>query len=344
VYPGLIDLGTGIGLTEIGSVAGTQDASEIGTFNPELLALTAVNPESELIPVARANGLTTALSVPRGGLVCGQSALIRMNGWVPDEMAVRRAVALHVNFPPIKRAEPPPPRRGEPPAPKPDDDTRLKDLKEFFMAARRYLASHEKTDLKLEAMIPYLKRERPVVFHANDADDIRAAVRFAEEVGVSPVIFGGLGSWKVASLLKAKNVPVLVGPVAALPAHKLDPVDSGYFVAARLHRAGVRFAIVSDDSTNARNLPYHASLAAAHGLPRDEALKAITIYPAQILGLENRIGSLDVGKDADVLITTGDPLEIVTDVVGVLVNGKAVSLETRHTRLYEKYLRRLEEK
>lgn len=343
VYPGLIDLGTTIGLTEIGSVAGTQDTSEIGTFNPECLALTAVNPESELIPVARANGVTTVLTIPRGGLVSGQSALIRLNGWVPKEMAIQSAVALHVNFPPVKKIERRPSRRGEP-ALKPEDDTRLKDLKDFFSAARRYLQGHEKTDLKLEAMIPYLKRERPVVFHADDADDIKGAVKFAEEAGVTPIIYGGRESWKVASLLKSKNVPVLVGPVNALPAEKHDPVDAGYFVAARLHAAGVRFAIVSDEATLVRNLPFNAALASAHGLPRDEALKAITIYPAQILGLDRRIGSLEVGKEADLIITTGDPLEIVTDVTGVLIGGRAVSLETRHTRLFEKYLKRLEER
>jgi imidazolonepropionase-like amidohydrolase len=342
VYPGLIDLGTGVGLTEIGSVAGTNDASEIGTFNPECRALTAVNPDSELVPVTRANGVTMVQVVPRGGLVCGESAVIRLAGWVPGEMAARAQAALHVNFPPVKkieRSESWEEHRRDEPGPKPEEDTRLKDLRTFFEAARRYAAAHEKMDLKLEAMAPYLRRERPVMFHASDADDIRAAVLFAEKMGVTPVIYGGREAWKVAGFLKDKRVPVLVGPVATLPAGKSDPVDSGYFTAARLHAAGVRFAIISDDSHNVRNLPYHAALAAAHGLPREEALKAITLYPAQILGLEG--GALEVGKPADVIVTTGDPLEIITDVAAVFIGGKPVPLENRQTRLAEKYLQRL---
>jgi imidazolonepropionase-like amidohydrolase len=304
VYPGLIDSTTRIGLTEIGSVAGSVDANEIGGINPHLLAIRSLNPMSEIIPVTRANGLTTVLSAPGGGAISGQSALVRLDGWLPEEMAVLPAAALHVNFPRVRRPDDP----GEPP--KEDPEKPVKELQ------------------------PYLRGERPVVFEADTPDEIRGAVRFAEEFKLKAVIGGGLEAWKVASLLREKDVPVLVGPVATMPALRNDPYDAGYFTAARLHAAGVRFAIRSADATNARNLPYHAALAAAHGLPRDEALRAITIYPARIFGVEDRIGSIEAGKSADLIVTTGDPIEVITDVVAVFIQGKPASLETKHTRLY----------
>lgn len=328
VYPGLIDSTTRIGLIEIGSVAGSVDTNEIGGFNPHLLAARSINPMSEIIPVTRANGLTTVLTAPGGGLVSGQSALVRLDGWLPEEMAVLPAAALHVNFPRVRRPDDP----GE--APKEDPEKPIKELREHFERAKRYGEGRETPDLALEAMQPYLRGERPVVFEANSPDEIQAAVRFAEEFKLKAIIGGGREAWKVASLLREKDVPVLVGPVATLPALRNDPYDAGYFTAARLHAAGIRFAIRSADASNARNLPYHAALAAAHGLPRDETLRAITIYPARIFGVEDRIGSIEVGKSADLIVTTGDPIEVITDVVAVFIQGKPVPLDTKHTRLY----------
>ncbi|HEY3226012.1 MAG TPA: amidohydrolase family protein [Planctomycetota bacterium] len=345
-YPGLIDAGTAIGLTEIGSVHGTRDESEIGTFQPDLFASTALNPHSEYVPVARANGLTTVFSGQWGGLVAGQAALIRLAGWVPREMIVKDPVGLVVNFPPVRKPE------RDPDDKKPEkEDTRLRELREFFGRAKRFASRVDaakrgalpppERDLPLEAMVPYLRGDRPVIFNADPADDIRAAVRFAEEFGLRPVIAGGAQAWKVASFLAERKVPVLVGPVFRLPPDRYDPYDSPYACAARLQKAGVKFAIRSGDSSNARNLPYHAAMAAAHGLPRDEALKAITLYPAQILGVADRVGSLGPGKAGDLILTTGDPLEIITDVVAVFIDGKPQSLETRHTRLRDKFRERL---
>lgn len=348
VYPGLIDTGTEIGLTEVGSVAGTVDTAEIGGYQPDLVVSKAINPTSEIIPVTRANGLTTVLTAPRGGPVCGQSAVIHLGGWQPKDLVKVSAWALHINVPRVKRpdeGEPTqgPGRGGQQQAPS-DEDKAWKELREFFAAAKRYMAAHDTPDQKFEAMIPYLKGERPVVFHANEPDQIRWSIKFAEEHGLKPVIAGGREAWKVASLLKEKSVPVLLGPIFQLPGDRTDPYDAGYTVAARLHRAGVKFAIRSADATNARNLPYHAAMAAAHGLPREEALKAITLYPAQILGIDGRVGSLEVGKDADVIVTTGDPLEVITDVCAVFVQGKPCSLETKHTRLYEQWKKYLDER
>jgi imidazolonepropionase-like amidohydrolase len=345
-YPGLIDSGTAIGLTEIGSVHGTRDEAEIGIFQPDLFASTALNPHSEYVPVARANGLTTVLTGQWGGLVAGQAALIRLSGWVPREMAVKDPLGLVVNFPPVRKPE------RDPDDKKPvKEDTRLRDLREFFGMAKRFAARADEArrgaippperDLRLEAMVPYVRGERPVLFNADVADDIKAVVRFSEEFGLRPVIVGGAQAWKIASYLAAKKVPVLVGPVFRLPVDRYEPYDAAYSNAARLYRAGVPFAIRTGDSSNARNLPYHAAMAAAHGLPREEALKAITLYPARILGVEDRIGSLGQGKSADVILTTGDPLEVITDIVAVFIDGKPQSLETRHTRLRDKFRERL---
>ena len=345
-YPGLIDSGTAIGLTEIGSVHGTRDETEIGTFQPDLLTSTALNPHSEHVAVARANGLTTVFTGQGGGLVAGQASLIRLSGWVPREMTVKDPLGLVVNFPPVRKPD------RDPDEKKPDkEDTRLRDLREFFGMAKRFAARVEgakrgalpppERDLRLEAMVPYMRGERAVIFNADLADDIKAAVRFAEEFGLKALIAGGAQAWKVAPFLAERKIPVLVGPVFRLPNDRYDPYDSAYWNAARLHKAGVPFAIRSADASNARNLPYHAAMAAAHGLPRDEALKAITLYPARIFGVEDRIGSLGPGKAADLILTTGDPLEVITDVVAVFIDGKPQSLETRHTRLRDKFRERL---
>jgi imidazolonepropionase-like amidohydrolase len=337
VYPGLIDAFTNLGLAEIGSVAGTRDESEIGGIQPDLKALTAVNPHSELIPVTRANGITSVLTVPQGGLIAGQSAVLRLDGWVPREMSVRDSWALHVGFPSPRRGDDPRGGGGED-----DPDKRIKELKEVFEAAKRH--DGKDRDLKLEALRPFARGERPVVFQADRARDIRAALRFADEAGLKAVLSGGREAWKVAKLLAEKKVPVILGGVMEIPFERHDRYDSVFTNAARLHEAGVPFAISSAElfAGNSRNTPYHAAWAAAYGLDREEALRSVTIRPAEILGVADRIGSLAVGKDADLIVTTGDPLEVVTDVVYMFIQGRAVPLDSKHTRSYEKFRARIE--
>jgi imidazolonepropionase-like amidohydrolase len=331
VYPGMIDAWTSLGLTEIGSVAGTRDEAEIGGVQPDLKALTAVNPHGEILPVTRANGITSALTVPQGGVVSGRSAVIRLDGWTPREMALKDVYALHVDYPALDGTD----------EKKADDEKKMKALREPFEAAKRYTGAPR--DLSMEAMQPYLKGERPVVFFAHRAREIRGALKFAEEFGLKPVIAGGREAWKEAKLLADKKVPVIIAGVMALPDAAHDPYDAPFANAARLSKAGVRFAISSAEAFqgNARNTPYHAAWASAYGLDREEALKAVTLYPAEILGLADRIGSLAVGKDADLIVTTGDPLEVVTDVVYAFIAGRAVSLESKHTRLYDKFKARV---
>lgn len=335
VYPGMIDAHTSMGLAEIGSIAGTRDHSEIGQYQPDLKALSAVNPHSEMIPVTRANGITSVLTRPSGGVVCGQSAVVRLNGWTPAEMSVVDACALHVNFPA------PPTGGAEKNA---DGDASLKQLRELFAAAKRY--DPRDKDPRLEALQPYLKGERPVVFEANKIRQIKGALTFAQDFGLKPVISGGQEAWKAAKLLAEKKVPVILAGVMGIPDEQHDPADADASNAAKLRAAGVKVAISSaeDFHGGSRNTPYHAAWSAAHGLDRDEALKSVTLYPAEILGIADRLGSIEVGKDADLIITTGDPLEVVTDVVYEFIGGRAVSLESKHTRLYDKFRPRVEKK
>jgi imidazolonepropionase-like amidohydrolase len=369
VYPGMIDSGTTLGLTEVSSVNATQDSSEIGNVQPDMMAATAVHPASEHIPVARVNGITTALVRPSGGLIAGQSALIHLDGWTIEEMAVNKVVALHVNYPggfrfggggdPAACCEDEEltggaPRPGAPGAggtPPPSSDARLKEIRDFFGQAREYARVKDEAkkrgiapppvNPRLEAMIPYVRGEKPVIIHASSKREVVGAVKLGEELKVKFIIADAGEAWKVADMLAEKKIPVLIGPVLTTPSQSYDPYDAAFANAALLHKAGVPFAIQTNASSNVRNLPYNAGMAAAFGLPPDEALKAVTIYPAQILGVADRIGSLEVGKVADLVVTDGDLLEIVTQVRHLIINGKPVSLETKHTRLYQQYRQRI---
>ena len=340
VYPGLIDAGTTLGLTEIGSVRGTDDQAELGGYQPDLVAAIGVHADSEIIPVTRANGITTVITRPVGGTITGQASLIQLNGWTREDMAVTPRVALFVNFP-------------APPIKKGDENKAEKELKEWFERAKEYArvkkAASENggqalpTDLRLEALAPYATGEGLVILDADSAIQIKAAVEFAEKLGLKFVVSGGREAWKVRTMLAEKKVDLLLGSPFEGPGGRFERYDATFRNAARLHEAGVRFCFVTGDASNVRNLPYLASTASAYGLPREEALAAVTIRPAQILGFDSMTGSIEPGKRADVIVTNGDPLELVTQVKYVFIGGKPVSLENKQTRLYERYSERLEE-
>jgi imidazolonepropionase-like amidohydrolase len=355
VYPGLIDGLTTLGLTEIGSVPGSVDVVETGDVNPHARAWIAVHPHSELIPVARANGITAVLAAPQGGLVSGQSALIRLAGSTPEALAVKQPAAMHVVYP---TGRPPvePGRFFEEPERKTFEERqrekrrnqekdldRLENLLEeakahaaALEAARTGGAPAPAPDLRLEALAPAARGGLPVVVRADAEDDIRAALAFAEQRGLKLIVAGGLEAWRVADLLKKQDVAVLVN-VDRLPRRDSDPYDAAYANPAALFRAGVRFAIVSDDASQVRNLPYEAAMARAFGLPADAALRAITLAPAEIFGVADRMGSLDPGKDANLFIATGDVMDHRSEVTHVFIDGVAQSLETRHTRLFREF-------
>jgi imidazolonepropionase-like amidohydrolase len=355
VYPGLIDGLTTLGLTEIGSVAGSVDTTETGDINPHAEAWIAVNPHSELLPVARANGITAALAAPAGGLVSGQSALLRLAGTTPEELTVKTPVAMHFVYPTgrpafdIARLFDEPELKTFEERQKERKRNQEKDLKRLgnlleeakaygaaLAAARAGRIPAPKVDLPMEALAPVARGEVPVIMRADAEDDIRSAVKFAEEHGLKLIVAGGLDAWRVTDLLKQRDVAVLVN-VDRLPRRESDPYDAAYANPAALQRAGVRFAIVSDDASQSRNLPYEAAMARAYGLPAEAALRAITLSPAEIFGVADRMGAIAPGRGADLFVATGDIMDPRTSVTHVIIGGQEQSLETRHTRLYEEF-------
>lgn len=353
VYPGLISAQTSLGLVEISSVAGSVDMSETGALNPNARAQAALNPDSELIPVSRTNGILTALSIPTStGLIAGTSTLIRLDGWTWEDLTVRSSVALHVFWPNMTVNR-------DPAFPRPVADQErtindnLKKLRDAFGAARAYQKAKDGAgkpinfDSRWEAMLPVVRGTLPVFVHADERDQIQAAVAWAKQENLKITIVGGLEAWKVADLLKANDVPVIVGPVLTLPLHREDPFDATYACPAKLFAAGVRFCVAGETGGMGamadRNLPYQAGKAAAYGLPPAEALKAITLYPAQLLGVAGELGSIEVGKRATLIVTNGDPIEIATNVEQAYIDGARIDLSNKQTRLYEKYQKKYEQ-
>jgi imidazolonepropionase-like amidohydrolase len=308
-----------------------------------------VNPDSELIPVARSNGVLLTLTAPQGGLLAGKSAVLQLDGWTYEDMTLRPDVAMHVIWPamaPVSdwsveaSAKEQLARR----------DEALERLRRTFEDARAYQQAREAArerhpiDLRWEAMLPVLDGKLPLIVAANEIQQIQAAVAFAAEHDVRMILYGGYDAPRCAALLKKYEVPVIVGEVYRLPTRRSDEYDAAYTVPERLRQAEVKFCISGSGrfgASQVRNLPYHAAMAASFGLPKEEALRAITLSPAEILGVADRVGSLEPGKDATLFIADGDPLEAATHVEAAFVQGRKVDLDDRHKRLYRKYTEKL---
>ncbi len=356
VYPGLIDGLSTLGITEISAVAASQDVREVGDVNPHAKTWVALNAHSALLPVARAGGVTAALSAPDGGLISGQSTLIRLAGSTPGALTIKGPVAMHINFP-TGAAErsfesliqgPPEPKTFEArqEEEKKNQAKALKRLANILAEAKAYGAALQaaeagqadapRPDLPMAALAPAASGELPVVMTAEGAEDIRGAVEFAEANGLRLIIAGGLEAWREAKLLADSDVAVLI-KVDRLPRREADPYDAAFANAAKLVAAGVKVAIVCDQPYQSRNLPYEAAMAHAYGLSADAAIRAITLSPAEIFGVADRMGSLEVGKQANIIVVSGDILDHRTSVTHVFIDGEAQSIETRHTRLYEEF-------
>lgn len=353
VYPGLIDAETNLGLAEIGQGApGTVDLAEVGDMNPHAQAWVAVNPHSSHVEVTRVAGVTNVVSLPQGGVVSGQAALLNLAGSTQREMALVQNTALVIDFPRVggggggfggfqqqitPEAVTARDRRV--------DELRriLRDAEAYGRAADAYARDQRgvprpETDLVLAALVPYVRGERPVMFRADRERDIRAAVLFAQEMKLRPVIVGGSDAWRVAPFLKERNVPVIVDSIWGLPLREDDPYDTLYENPAKLQRAGVRFAIsTGDGGAHVRDLPFQAGMAVSFGLPREEALKSITLYPAQIMGVADRLGSIETGKLANLVVTDGDILDARTNVRHLFIGGRQIPLVSRHTVLYDQF-------
>ena len=360
VYPGLFDPITQMGLREIGAVSATVDSSETGSYNPDVAAATAVSPSSEHIPVTRAAGITEVLAVPGSGgfdsggsrgVLGGQASAIHLGGWVIEEMLLKKSTAMVLNWPRIEtrsfdfetfsRKEKPYTEA------KQEYEKQVNELTEWLARARHYSQVMEKSsgakydrDLKLEALVPVIRGELPLLIFVDRARDIRNAVEFCDKHNLRMILAGGDEAYKVKDLLRSKSIPVILRPTLTLPEDEDAPYDRLLSQPAELAAAGVKFAFGSFDNSFARRLGQNAANAVAYGLPYDEALRAVTVNPAQIFGLGNQIGTLETGKIANVIVTNGDPLEVTTDVRYLFIRGQLTSTNNRHKSLYEKYLNR----
>ena len=346
VYPGLFDALTDLGLVEINSIRATIDGLEVGQLNPNVRALVAVNPDSEIIPVTRANGVLLALAAPYGGLMSGRSAVIQLDGWTWEDLALAGDAGMHIQWPQYgaggrgRRGGTPPSQAGPP-----RSEQAIEQLRQALTDARAYGAARQADpnfprDARWESLQDVVGGKLPVIIHADDLRQLHAAVAFAQREKLKLIVAGGYDARECLPLLKKHDVPIIVGGTYRLPRRRGDAYDSAYALPAALHAAGIRYCIGTQGrfgASNVRNLPYHAAAAIGFGLPADEALKAITLYPAQILGASARVGSLEVGKDATLIIADGDVLDTPTQVTAAWIAGRKVELNDRHKRLYRKY-------
>ncbi len=315
----------------------------MGDFNPHIRASAAVNALSEHVDITRENGVTTVMSAPGGGLFAGQGAVLNLDGWVTKDMLLKDSAAMIVNFPREPRIGPGDSNQQRT-AGQDGWKNRIDLIRKTLRDAQAFsklLDARVNTEpnLVLAALVPVVKGQMPVVFNVNSAAEIKAALEVSDEFKLKPILSGCTEAWKVVDLLKQKNVPVLLGGTLGQPDND-EPYDVNYTTAAVLSKAGVKFAFTAGGASSVRNLPWEAGMAAAYGLPKEEALKALTLYPAQILNISDQVGTISEGKVGNIVLSDGDPLEMTSHVKHLFVNGKPVSLKNKHTDLYEKFSKR----
>jgi imidazolonepropionase-like amidohydrolase len=364
VYPGMVDAFSRLGLTEVGSVPATNDQNELGQFNPHLNAHTAIHPASEHVPVARANGITHALTAPGSGGggffgggggsggIPGQATLLHLDGWTVEEMEIEKSVAMVLTWPTIQTRSFDfatfSMKESSFTEAKEKYDEAVANLNEWIEAAKHYKQAMDagsdrvERDLQLEQLARVFDGGLPVIVVANDKRSIEGAIEFSERHGLRMILAGGRDAREVKETLVAKEIPVILGAVQRLPSERDDPYDEPNTLPGELHAAGVKIAFATFGSSNSRTLPYEAANAVPFGLPQEAALEAITLNPAQILGVGDRLGSIEPGKVANLIVTDGDPLEIQTGIEHVFIKGMPADLDNKHERLWEKYQNRPE--
>jgi len=348
VYPGLIDAGTGLGLQEAGGMAGPVDNFELGPYNPHLEAYIAVDQNSEILGCQRVGGFTTVVTglSGRGAPIPGWDSLVNLRGWTPQAMAVEKRIGLRVNWAGGGGWGGPGGMGAGAPAVSGD---RHEDLKAYFLEGKAYAArarmaaagelDNFEWDIRLEGIAPAATGELPVIIEASDEEDIKDAVAFAEELGLKYIIRGGGEAWKITDFLVEHNVKLLFRGVHATPGRE-EPYDIHYATPAILHEAGVDFAIYSGGTANVFSLTYEAGMAVAFGLPMEKALRCLTIDSARILGVDDRLGSIEEGKIANLLITTGNPVEYTSQIQTMFIRGEKVPWDDKFNRLWQKFRQR----
>ncbi|MDW8225261.1 MAG: amidohydrolase family protein [Bacteroidota bacterium] len=345
IYPAFITTFAQLGLVEIDAVRATRDVAEVGDFNPNVVAATAYNAESEIIPTVRSNGILVAHVVPLGGLVTGRSSVMYLDGWNNEEATLRKVAGVVVAFPSLSPRQqrwerrPAEERRRE-------QEERLRKLYDFFEQARSYArtaatGSIRLRDLRFEAMRAVFQDSLPVFILADEYQQLREAERFARHFGIRVILVGAADAWRLLEEIRAADIPVILRRIHRLPRRDDEPYDIAYRLPALLEQAGIRFAIAEEHSWPQRNLPHNLGTAIAFGLSPETALRTVTLWAAEILGLADRLGSLDAGKEATLIVCSGDPFDVRTNRVEfAFIRGRSVDLTSRHTRLAEKYRQR----
>ena len=347
VYPGMIAAVSGLGLVEINAVAVTNDHSERGDFNPNVRTNVAFNPDSEIIPTTRSNGILIANVIPASGLVSGQSSVMMLDGWTWENATLSFPSGLHINWPNMNSSS-----RTD------NDKKRLKvarqqldNLEKMIKDARAYARlrqtksrlaeDYHNEDLRWESMIPYVEKKLPIFVHANEVRQIEASISWAYRHNLDIIIVGGKDAWRTTDILVKNRIPIVYEGVTSLPYRRYEDYDQAYKTPSILYEKGVQFCIsdygYAGRAEQIRNLPYQASMAASYGLPKKAAFRAVTLSVAEILGIDEKVGSLDEGKDATLFISDGDPLEIRTNIIQAYIQGKKIDMGDRHKSLYSKY-------
>ncbi len=344
VYPGIIAAYSQLGLVEVGAVRATRDHSEVGTFNPNVRADIAYNPDSDITPTVRSNGITTALIAPTGGRISGISSILNLDAWNREDATILKNAAMHLNWPEMtirtaswikdlleKQQE--------------RIDKNLKKIDDFFSEAKVYSTARKTNpatiiDIRFEAMADVIERKMPLVISANEYKQIEAAVDFCKRHNLKMILHSGMDAWKLTGLLKENNIPVILRQTHTLPLREDEDYDLGFKHPALLNEAGIKFCIAKTSSASwaIRNIPFYAGTAAAHGLSYEDALKSITLWPAEIFGLDDKIGSLEIGKNATLIVSNGDILDMQSSNVEMMfIDGRRVDLDDKQKRLFKKY-------
>ena len=350
VYPGLILPISNLGLIEVSAVRATNDLTELGELNPNVRSIVAYNTDSRVINTLRSNGILLANVVPQGSLVAGSSSVVQLDAWTWEDAAYQTDGGIHFYMPSLL----PRPRFGsgsgggsgnnQQTDPVKEGLEKVDRIKSFFHEAKAYLAepTHEKTNVKFESVKGLFSKTQKLYVHANTVKQMLLALDFVKEFGFEVVIVGGSDSWQIADILKQNNVSVILGQSHSLPTLQDDDIDQPYKTAAMLQKAGVTFSITDDDPQNrGRNLPFNAGTAVAYGLTKEQALQAITLNAARIMGIANKTGSIEVGKDANIIISEGDILDMKTSIVtDAFIQGRKIDLMDKQKMLNERYNRK----
>ena len=350
IIPGYIAPITRIGLVEIGLVKQTRDFAERGSFNPNVKANVSYNPDSDLIPITRSNGVLVVNSVPAGGRISGQSSVMMLDGWTWEQATLKHPSGLHINWPSmrmnyganVKKSEKQ--QKEEIQKSIRDLDHMVRDVRAYFQRIKqrsRVAGERQKSDLRLESMIPFVVEKKKIFIHADEARQIKSAVEWAKKNDLKIIIVGGSDSWRLTDLLVKNNIPVVIDQVEKIPNRRFEPIHLPYKLPFLLKQAGVQFCLNTiigyPHDGNIRNLPNEAMRAAAYGLNKSEALRSITLSTAEILGVDDMIGSLDIGKDATFFISDTPPMEMNPKILMAFIQGKEVDLNNHQKMLYKKY-------